>query len=390
MSESKPYFSMMEYKGDLVKNSYLSTIKQVYEKFPNDYINDLKGWSFSRDFIESNSGKLLTLDLDYGSYCSLNCPHCFRKSNFINRVKQGELQSDDLKKIIIEAKKLGLRQIKFLGKGEPLENEGFLEFLEFLKEQNIWSIIFTKAHMIGDDTLTKKYFEKYNINTGEELVQKLKELNVSLVVGFNAIDADIQDKMVGDIKGTYTPKRNRALALLVKYEFNKTTPTRLAVGVNPVTKDNIHEAIEIYKWARLRNIYVVLSTTMVSGRAKEWMAINPTNSEIIELYQNIYKFNMETNLQTLKQIQSEGISSYAGGHPCSQVATGLYITLKGEVLMCPGSEEKCFGNIFEDTLENIWLNSGNYKKRKGIFNCHCPAKDGKSLPHDLYKKVLNN
>lgn len=372
----------------LLTDSYLSSIKQIFEKFPNDYINDIKGWSFSKKYIEENTGKLLTLDLDYGNFCSLNCPHCFRKSNFINKIEQKELRIDDLKKIIIDAKKLGLKQVKFLGKGEPLENDGFLEFLEFLKEQDIWSIIFTKAHMIGDDTLAEKYYSKYGITTGEELVKKLKKLNVSLVVGFNAIDADVQNQMVGDFKGTYTPKRNRALYLLVKYGFTDTMPTRLALGVNPVTKQNINEALLIYKWARLRNMYVVLTTTMVSGRAKEWKLINPSNQEIISLYQQIYQFNLNTGLQTLQQLQEEGISSYAGGSPCNQVGTGMYITLKGEVLMCPGSEEYDFGNIFEDTLESIWLKSDNYKKRRGVFNCHCPAKDGKSLPANIYNSII--
>lgn len=371
----------------LLTDSYLSSIKPAYETFPSEYINDIKGWSFSKKYIEENVGKLLTLDLDYGNFCSLNCPHCFRKSNFINKVEQRELKIDDLKKIILDAKKLGLKQVKFLGKGEPLENDGFLDFLEFLKAQDIWSIIFTKAHMIGDDLLAEKYYSKYGITTGEELVQKLKNLNVSLVVGFNAIDANVQNQMVGDLKGTYTPKRNRALHLLVKHGFSDSVPTRLALGVNPVTKQNINEALNIYKWARLRNMYVVLTTTMVSGRAKEWELINPSDKEIISLYQQIYKFNLDRGLQTIKQIQEEGISSYAGGHPCNQVGTGMYITLKGEVLMCPGSEEYDFGNIFEDTLENIWLNSDNYKKRKGLFNCHCPAKDGKSLPKNLYASL---
>lgn len=376
---------------ELVKHSfndeYLVDIKPVYKTFPDNYINDLRGWSFSKEIIEDNVGKLLTLDIDYGNYCSLNCPHCFRKNNFINEVDHNELSSDDLKKLILDAKKLGLRSIKFLGEGEPLENEGFLDFLEFLKSEGIWSIVFTKAHMIGDDELAKKYFADDGITTGEQLVKKLKTLNISLVVGFNAIDSVVQNRMVGDTTGTYVNKRNKALGLLVKHGFNQGNPTRLALGVNPVTKKNINEALAIYKWARLRNFYVVLTTTMISGNAKKWQGLTPDYEKIIQLYTDIYKFNIKTNLQTKEQLQQEGISSYAGGHPCNQTGCGMYVSLRGEVLLCPGSEAYDFGNVFENSLENIWHNSDNYKQRKGVFNCHCPAKDGMSLPSNLYSEV---
>lgn len=360
-----------------------------YKYFPDSFVNDVNGWAFDQKTIIENKGKLLTLDIDFGSYCSLNCPACFRKNNSVDDIKN-ELQFDDLVKVILQAKKLGLRSVKFLGAGDPFENYGFLKFLRFLNEQNVIPLIFTKGHVIGNDSYVEKYFGEYGITSGEHLVDELFNLNVSIMLGFNSFDDEIQAKMVGR-KPDYIHIRNRALKLFIDCGFNDSNPTRVALAANPITIWNIDEAFEIYTWARFRNLYPIITPTMISGRAKDktWVAINPTEEQLINLYTKIYSFNLEYNIQTYDQIIEEGISSYAGGHPCNQVATGLYVSLNGKVLSCPGSEENIEGNIWSETLESIWSNSKNFK-RAGTFNCNCIAKDGHSIPNSFYSKVLSN
>jgi len=360
----------------------------VYDKFPDNYINDVNGWAFSEEIIKNNKGKLLTLDIDFGSYCSLNCPTCFRRQNSVDDIPH-ELKYDDLVTLVIQAKELGLKSVKFLGAGEPLENGRFLEFLRFLKDLDIIPLIFTKGQVIGDDTAVKKHFGEYGIITGKELVQELNRCNASILLNFNTFDDELQAKLVGsDIN--YIHIRNKALQLLVEEGFNNGNPTRLALINSPVTIWNIDEAFEIYKWGRLRNLYTVITPTMISGKAKNdfWKKITPSEEKLVELYTNIYKFNIETHLQTLEQIKREGIAAYAGAYPCNQISCGLYITLNGIVLSCPGQEQLIEGNYWDNSLNDIWNNSSNYK-RSGTFNCEC-VKIGSSIPKNLYNKVLSN
>lgn len=383
-----------------------SNIEKMYlDKFPENYKNDVNGWGFSAETIKNNIGKLLTLDIDFGVKCSLNCPHCFRKNNLMNKTSElhteesnKELSFSELKNLLLEAKGLGLRSVKFLGKGEPFECEKLLELLEFLHKNEIIPLIFTKGHIIGDDKLVKKYYSKYGITTGSQLVKILKEYNVSILLGFNSFEKDIQNKMVGDEhhifsnNRTYFDVRNDALNLLVKEGFNSSNPTQLCLATNPLTKENIHEIFDIYKWGRERNIYVVVAPSMVSGRAQRnflWKEITPSPNEIIDLYTKIYIYNIEKGIQTLEQIETEGISSYAGGHPCNQVSVGMYLTINGRVFRCPGDEVTYFGNVRQKSLTEIWQNSENYG-RCGRFNCGCPPKWGKSIPINLFTQVLTN
>ncbi|MFH0734644.1 MAG: radical SAM protein [bacterium] len=382
------------------------SIKEVYnDKFPPNYINDVNGWGFSKEVINNNIGKLLTLDIDFGSRCSLNCPHCFRKNNYMNKTPESrteyltkDLSFLELTEVLLQAKKLGLRSVKFLGKGEPFECDKLISLLEFLYNNEIIPLIFTKGHIIGDDDLVKKYFSKYDVNNGLQLVKVLKKYNASILLGFNSFNKDIQNKMVGDghiiysNKRTYFEVRNNALKLLIDEGFNQGNPTQLCLATNPLTKENINEIFEIYKWGRERNIYMIVTPTMISGRAQRkyfWKDITPSSDEIINLYTKIYSYNIEKGIQDMKQIESEGISGYAGGHPCNQVSVGMYLTINGKVFRCPGDEVTYFGNVKYTNLKKLWENSENYK-RCGLFNCGCPPKIGKSIPLNLFTQVLNN
>jgi MoaA/NifB/PqqE/SkfB family radical SAM enzyme len=369
----------------------IPNIPVVYKGiFPKNFVNDVSGWgSFSKQILQDNIGKLLSLDIDFGNVCTLNCPHCFRKNNKVDFGVMKLMDYEKIYEVVKQAKELGLRSVKFLGAGEPFENERFLEFLRNLKKLNIISSIFTKGHVIGDDKKVKKYYSRYGISTGRELIEELKKIDASILLGFNSFDTEIQDKMVGGVKG-YTVKRNRALELLVEAGFNKSNPTHLCLAVNPVTNENYDDAFEIYKWGRVRNLYVIVCPTMISGRCAEthvWRKITPSSEKLIDLYTKIYKFNIEKGIQTLKQIKEEGVSSYAGGHPCNQIACGMYLTLTGIVLRCPGDDTTVLGSIWEESLKDIWLKSENYG-RSGTFNCGCPPKWGKSIPDNLFTEVI--
>jgi MoaA/NifB/PqqE/SkfB family radical SAM enzyme len=381
--------------------------KIIKGKFSEGYVNDVHGWAFSKEKVKETNldgtPKLLTLDIDFGLQCSLNCPHCFRRSVKLDDLKKNAMTYEETINILKQAKELGLESIKFLGAGEPFENKQFLDFLIDLKKLEITPCIFTKGHVIGDDKLVKRYYGHHGITTGKQLAKKLRELDVSILLGFNSFDTKIQNSMVAKdgICGVknYTPKRNKALKLFVDAGFNKTNPTRLALIAAPITPKNIKDIFEIYKWGRERNLYVVSTPTMVSGRGKEQQQAQNLSygkekfeEDLIQLYTKINIWNIKKGITTLSKLKEEGVSAYAGCHPCNQASSGMYITLKGLVIRCPGrdDEQSTFcEDIRKSNLKKVWQSSENYK-RAGTFNNKCPAKDGKTIPSKLYREVLKN
>lgn len=98
------------------------------DEFPKEFINDVNGWAFSKEELRDNFGKLLTLDIDFGDFCSLNCPHCFRRNNKVDFGKNKLMNYGDLVNLIKDGKKLGLKSVKFWGWANHFKTSDFWNF----------------------------------------------------------------------------------------------------------------------------------------------------------------------------------------------------------------------------------------------------------------------
>ena len=403
----------------------MKEIREIFpDKFPENYENNVAHWgNFSVNELHQTNPdgtqKLLHLDIDFGNSCRLDCPHCFRRDDrFDLNINKDFLKEEEILNYLKEAKSLGLQSVKFLGRGEPFENKDFIGFLRKLKDLKIKTSVFTKGHVIGDDELVKRYNSEYGINNGKELAEELEKLDVSVLLGFNSFDKEMQEKFINSghskIKN-YTELRDNALKLLVDAGLNnykEGKETRLAMIAAPIKPENIDEIFKIYEWSRRRNIYTVSCPSNLTGKGlDETERVSHSKdyiSKLINLYTEIYIWNIENNLQTLEQFKKEGVALYPGCHPCNQTAAGMYMSLSGKVIRCPGraDEKSTFSkDIRKDGgIKDVWLKSENYKRAEGKIkspekndmNYHCPARDLPddeneiNLSSDFYKKIKEN
>jgi len=363
--------------------------KKFEGRFPEDYQNTFPNWGFfSREEVEQNKGKLLMMDIDFGRYCSLNCPGCFRKSNVVDDIPESDLGYDELIRIIDEAKDLGLQSLKICGAGEPTQNSRFLDFIREMTERDIGVMTFTKGQVLGSDEQTRKFYSRrYEINSAQKLCNELYKLKASFALSFQSFYTEIQDELVG---GKNTLVRNQALENLVKAGFNDSNPTRLALCNAPITNANYDEVFGIYVYALERNLYPVIAVPMVSGKQIDSEFLRKydlSKQQKIDLWTKIYSWNIEHGIQTLDEIRQDQVSVMPGIHPCNQVGCGLYLTAKGNVVGCPGFTS-IEGNVREENIKDIWKRSQNRRQRAGTFNCHCPPKDGITIPWSFYETVL--
>ena len=110
---------------------------------------------------------------------------------------------------------------------------------------------------------------------------------------------------------------------------------------------------------------------------------------LIDMMVGIYTTALENAILTIEQIKDEGVSAYFGTKPCDQVANGLFVRLNGRVQMCPGrsDESATYGNIHQEPLAKIWVNSPNYGLGP-ISNNWCPAKTA-GLPSTIQEEVMS-
>lgn len=336
---------------------------------------------------EVNSGKLLMLDIDLGRKCSLRCPHCFRRHNIVDDCEVVDLSTAELIAIIDQAIPLGLQSLKICGAGEPTEHEDFLFFIREMTQRNIGVAVFTKGHVLGSDFFVREIYKKYGITSALLLCQELFKLKVSFMLNYQSANPVLQDELVGNVKG-YTQIRDQAYENLKRAGFNSCMPTRLGLHNAPLCPKILPEALTIVEKARNDNVLPSLAAHMISGKqlTSDFLRKQElTIEQKFTLWEAIYSLNIEQGIQTLAEIEEYGISALPGVHPCNQLACGLYLTLKGKVVTCPGYN-KILGDIREESIGQIWQEAP--KIWAGQVNCHCPPKDGQTIPEDLYQIVL--
>ncbi len=107
-----------------------------YEKLNSDYEND----------------KFYSLQLEVGDKCNQGCIYCY-----MNAVEEEKntLSDEQIKKILIDAKKLGITAIEWLG-GEPLLRKSIFSHMALAKEFGFRNNLWTGGLPLSNDSILKK------------------------------------------------------------------------------------------------------------------------------------------------------------------------------------------------------------------------------------------
>jgi len=117
------------------------------------------------------------VDIELSSHCQLNCPMCFRFHRKIEN--QGNMSFETFKKIIdsISGK---VFSIKFTGRGEPLMNKHFSEFLDYLKYSKFGEVaMITNGQLMTEDIMhsvidNNMDFISFSIDGLKETYEKIR------------------------------------------------------------------------------------------------------------------------------------------------------------------------------------------------------------------------
>lgn len=302
----------------------------------------LKGLDFSKEQIEKcvRDNSILRISIEPSKICNLKCPFCYADECYGKSkiAKEDELSINEIKDIIIQAKNLGAKTITLVG-GEPLMYPKIREIISFINSNKLISLIFTNGTI-----MTGKYAEFLYNN------------NASLIVKFNSFDnPEIQDKMVGNIKGTFS-KIKRTIDILIESGFNKSTPTRLAVE-SVISHTNLLQIAKIFRFARENNIYPYIELITPAGRGKEYAEIL-SKEEAKKIF-----------YQLLKIDGSEFEYTWVPRPPlvattCKYYFTAIYVNSNGKVQPCPTVNIE-LGNLRKEKLSEI-LNKPKFKRIRNI------------------------
>ncbi len=392
--EGKALEARVDYYFKILENLYGKVEDPVIKKFrenKKNYFNGIKGWQFPFDelYKANKQGLILTADIDFpGNLCALDCEYCFakvgEKTDTYYRPDKGDrpLTIKEIKEYILQAKKLGLKSIKIIGYREPFHNPGIIEFIDWLAEKDIHSVIFTAGYTLG---------EQFFGHDLEKAVDFLAERPVSLMVKLHSIYEPEEAKIVGD-KEWYPKLRDKHLKALLEHPaFTEESPTRLGIE-NVIATKSVPMLLAIYKYFKIyRNLFPDIDPPIPVGRTgtlEEAMKAGlMSQEELVKLATEIYRINKDYG------VPFEGVSPYLGGPPCSQLPNGFYLTLSGKVLTCCGSDEE-IGDVQKELFGDI-LNNNPYRKsdpeaeRAGPNIYHiCPYRNKRDIMTEAFVRMV--
>lgn len=323
------------------------------------YVNSIVGWQFPEKtilkYLPNKKKPLLTMDFDFPckKNCNLKCKYCFiqedsrEKDALLNKTKKIEVEH--LKKVFIEAKKLGLQSIKLVGDQEPFLENDFLDFIEFTNKMNIWVVIFTNGLVLANEKQCRRI---HNNMSSEDIIDFLRNRKVSIMLKFHSFSNKVEDDLVK--YSGYAEKRNNVLKKFISAGLNDLSNypykehfsemvdnpehwTRLGLE-SVITPQCLDDIDKIYEKKVTDNLFVDLDPPVAVGltrnkemREKLGLSIEP--DIVLEICKRLYAKNIKYG------IPYKGPSPYMGDLPCTQLPYGLYVNSIGHLYPCCGCPE---------------------------------------------------
>ena len=179
-------------------------------------------------------GLVPTLDLELTAKCSgASCIYCDSKPDVCQDGQLGELDFNTLRRVILEAKEMGLRWVYTCGLGEPLEDPNFWKAIELFKDNNISLSMFSNGIFINNP----------------DVARRLREHEVSIILKMDTFDEDKFDKILGKQGVARRIYAARDFLLSAGYGVNGEGYTNLAFSIVPTSLsiDGIDEVVSFCK-----------------------------------------------------------------------------------------------------------------------------------------------
>jgi radical SAM protein with 4Fe4S-binding SPASM domain len=279
------------------------------------------------------------IDLEITRECNLNCIHCSAAS----KTRGEEMPVDFVKKILREARSMGLEKVGLTG-GEPfLNREKLMKIGSFCREE-----LGVPIHIHSNGTLISGQDAKW-----------IKRMEAEITIAVYGNTAAIHDNITGTPRSFLTTLSG--LKNLVKAKAD------VCVFFVPM-KQNLHSVEPLIRMIEYEGVkrFRVLSLSP-TGRAKaqfEKLELSEEDTQILddELSRAKRKTNVEINGGFCTSQALSGLNILKGHEQCFAAENRIHIDTAGNVFPCTASSGRIIfsaGNLQmpENSLDSIWTDS---------------------------------
>ena len=302
----------------------------------------------TRDFfLEEVQGRPLISNIQFelSSRCNERCIHCYIPNDKKNH--GFDMPTKKVKSILDEFSEMGGLHVTLSG-GEALLHKDLMDIISYCREKDFKITILSNL-----------------INLTNEQIPLLKKANLSLVqTSLYSMNPEVHDAIT-TVKGSWI-KTKMAIEKLVKADI----PVQISC---PIMKANKNDYGKVVEYARSLKIKVQ-TDFMLIARADldtENLANRLSLDETADVIKDIIKDDIKYYEDTLTKVTRAELYEIDPDRFRKQPVCGVgydncCITANGDVYPCAGWQDYILGNVYKQSLSEIWENSPRAKELRKI------------------------
>lgn len=304
-------------------------------------------------FLEEVQGRpiISNIQFELSSRCNERCIHCYIPNGKKNA--GFDMPTIKVKNLIDQLAELGGLHVTLSG-GEAFMHKDIIEIARYAREKDMMVSILSNLIALREDQ-----------------IEAMRELNLSLVqVSLYSMKPEVHDKIT-TVRGSFE-KTKSAIERLVAADV----PVQISCPLMKANKDGYNEVLEYAASLRIKaqTDYIMmaqadLDTSNLSNR----LSLEETENVIRDIIEHDRQYKDET----LKQRPvSENIKfdmeRYLKQPVCGVGYDNCCITANGDVYPCAGWQDMVLGNVYKQSLQEIWENSPKIKELRNITQASFP------------------
>lgn len=304
-------------------------------------------------FLEEVQGRPLisTLQLELSSRCNERCIHCYIPNGKKNHGI--DMPYERFKRIIDEFADMGGISVTLSG-GEALLHKDIIKMLHYCREKDLQISVLSNLIKLTD-----------------EEVKAMKDTNVSLVqVSLYSMDPEVHD-YITTVKGSFE-KTKDAIERLVGADV----PVQISCPLMKANKEGYQEVLKYSQSLKVRaqTDYIMMAQAdLDTSNLANRLSLEETEKVIRDIIE--YDLNYTTDIDKMRPVVSEmqfDRERYMAQPVCGVGYDNCCITANGDVYPCAGWQDYVLGNVYKQSLKEIWEDSERVKELRKITEASFP------------------
>lgn len=333
-----------------------NTMRESFEQPTKENVKD----NTQDFFLEEVQGRPLisALQFELSSRCNERCIHCYIPNGKKNH--GFDMPLPKVKSIIDEFAAMGGIHVTLSG-GEVFLHKDVIEICQYCRAKDLKISLLSNLIALTD-----------------EQIEALKPLNISIIqASLYSMNPEIHDKIT-TIKGSFD-KTKQAIEKLVAADI----PVQISCPLMKANKDGYKDVLQYAQKLKIKaqTDYIMMAQAdLDTSNLANRLSLEETEKVI----RDILQYDLDYVEQTLMQrpITDEvkfDLERFKKQPVCGVGYDNCCITANGDVYPCAGWQGYVLGNVYKQSLAEIWENSNRIKDLRKITQesfpqcIHCEA-----------------